>query len=353
MASRARRRAVAAAPGSARSPGAAVVASSATTRERYAGGRRAQARGSATIARARRSGHFHAMPNIKQQKKRVRTAAERAPREPALPLDDQDAGEAPAPRRSRTATPTAVETEHRALVKLIDRAVARGALHRNAGARKKSQAARARRSRAVAMPRPRGALRSRLCARPALRDLDQRALELELGRRREPPFSAWSSSARRTVASAQLVAAEVARLRVELLRRRTDAASAAPRPPSRDSPSASSALARADARDVAREDADEPRDRARARVAGALEHLLGGAQDRRDVARAPGVGEREVRRLGARRDERLDVGRGDALAAPPTSRACRPRRRARTGRRRRARRAARHASGSARRPRAA
>ena len=35
-----------------------------------------------------------------------------------------------------------VDTEHRNLVKWIDRAVARGALHRNAGARKKSQAAR-------------------------------------------------------------------------------------------------------------------------------------------------------------------------------------------------------------------
>ena len=33
------------------------------------------------------------------------------------------------------------EQEHRELAKLIDRAVARGALHRNAGARKKSQAA--------------------------------------------------------------------------------------------------------------------------------------------------------------------------------------------------------------------
>ncbi|MGH2850398.1 MAG: 30S ribosomal protein S20, partial [Solirubrobacteraceae bacterium] len=37
---------------------------------------------------------------------------------------------------------TTVEAEHRALVRLIDRAVARGALHRNTGARKKSRAAR-------------------------------------------------------------------------------------------------------------------------------------------------------------------------------------------------------------------
>jgi small subunit ribosomal protein S20 len=38
------------------------------------------------------------------------------------------------------------ETEHRQLIKLIDKAVKRGALHRNNGARKKSRAARLRRS---------------------------------------------------------------------------------------------------------------------------------------------------------------------------------------------------------------
>ena len=36
----------------------------------------------------------------------------------------------------------AVDTEHRALVQTIDKAVKRGALHRNTGARKKSRAAR-------------------------------------------------------------------------------------------------------------------------------------------------------------------------------------------------------------------
>jgi small subunit ribosomal protein S20 len=36
------------------------------------------------------------------------------------------------------------DTEHRALVSLIDKAVKRGALHRNTGARKKSRAARVR-----------------------------------------------------------------------------------------------------------------------------------------------------------------------------------------------------------------
>ena len=37
---------------------------------------------------------------------------------------------------------TSAETEHRALVATIDKAVKRGAVHRNAGARKKSRAAR-------------------------------------------------------------------------------------------------------------------------------------------------------------------------------------------------------------------
>ena len=38
----------------------------------------------------------------------------------------------------------AADAEHRRLVQLIDKAVKRGALHRNAGARKKSRAARLR-----------------------------------------------------------------------------------------------------------------------------------------------------------------------------------------------------------------
>jgi small subunit ribosomal protein S20 len=38
------------------------------------------------------------------------------------------------------------ETEHRTLISTIDRAVKRGALHRNAGARKKARAARIRAS---------------------------------------------------------------------------------------------------------------------------------------------------------------------------------------------------------------
>jgi small subunit ribosomal protein S20 len=44
----------------------------------------------------------------------------------------------------------AADSEHRALVQTIDKAVKRGALHRNTGARKKSRAARVRRGGAEA-----------------------------------------------------------------------------------------------------------------------------------------------------------------------------------------------------------
>jgi small subunit ribosomal protein S20 len=80
------------------------------------------------------------MPNIKQQKKRVRTAAE----ERLENLRYQSTIKTLAKRLAATAEEgdaATIEQEHRALAKLIDRAVARGALHKNAGARKKSQAA--------------------------------------------------------------------------------------------------------------------------------------------------------------------------------------------------------------------
>jgi small subunit ribosomal protein S20 len=81
------------------------------------------------------------MPNIKQQKKRVRLAAEQR-----LENLRYRSTIKTLTKRLQTATEggdaSAVETEHRNLVKLIDRAVARGALHRNAAARKKSQVAR-------------------------------------------------------------------------------------------------------------------------------------------------------------------------------------------------------------------
>jgi small subunit ribosomal protein S20 len=81
------------------------------------------------------------MPNIKQQEKRVRQAARQRTenlrwRSTAKTLmrrlreavDEGDAGE--------------VDRRHRELVRWLDRAAAHGALHKNAAARKKSQAAR-------------------------------------------------------------------------------------------------------------------------------------------------------------------------------------------------------------------
>jgi small subunit ribosomal protein S20 len=80
------------------------------------------------------------MPNIKQQKKRVRIASE----ERLENLRYRSTIKTLTKRLSTTAEAgdaAATVEEHKELVKLIDRAVARGALHRNAGARKKSQAA--------------------------------------------------------------------------------------------------------------------------------------------------------------------------------------------------------------------
>ena len=81
------------------------------------------------------------MANIKQQRKRIRIAADQRlenlryrstiktlTKRLSAAVDEGDA--------------EAVETEHRSLVRWIDKAVSRGALHRNAGDRKKSQAAR-------------------------------------------------------------------------------------------------------------------------------------------------------------------------------------------------------------------
>lgn len=81
------------------------------------------------------------MPNIAQQEKRVRSAARQrlenlryrstiktlAKRLDAAVADGDD---------------DQVAARHRELVRVIDRAAARGAIHRNAAARKKSQAAR-------------------------------------------------------------------------------------------------------------------------------------------------------------------------------------------------------------------
>ena len=79
------------------------------------------------------------MPNIKQQKKRVRIAAEQR-----LENLRYASTVKTFTRRLRAAVEEGdadrVAEEHRALVRWIDKAAARGALHRNAAARKKSHA---------------------------------------------------------------------------------------------------------------------------------------------------------------------------------------------------------------------
>ena len=81
------------------------------------------------------------MPNIQQQKKRVRTAAKQRLEN----LRYQSTAKTLA-KRLATAVEAGdkqrIETEHRELVRWLDRAAARGALHRNTAARRKAQAAR-------------------------------------------------------------------------------------------------------------------------------------------------------------------------------------------------------------------
>jgi small subunit ribosomal protein S20 len=81
------------------------------------------------------------MPNIKQQEKRVRVAARQR-----LENLRYRSSIKTLTRRLQTAVRDGdaeqVTAEHRELVRTIDRAAARGALHRNTAARKKSQAAR-------------------------------------------------------------------------------------------------------------------------------------------------------------------------------------------------------------------
>ena len=81
------------------------------------------------------------MANIKQQKKRIRIAAD----ERLENLRYRSTIKTLTKRLEAAVADGEAETvaaEHRNLVRLIDRAVSRGALHRNTGARKKSQAAR-------------------------------------------------------------------------------------------------------------------------------------------------------------------------------------------------------------------
>jgi small subunit ribosomal protein S20 len=79
------------------------------------------------------------MPNIKQQKKRVRTAAQER-----LENLRYISTVKTFTRRLRAAVEggdkARIAEEHRELVRWVDKAAARGALHRNAAARKKAQA---------------------------------------------------------------------------------------------------------------------------------------------------------------------------------------------------------------------
>jgi small subunit ribosomal protein S20 len=81
------------------------------------------------------------MPNIKQQKKRVRMAAEERIENLRYASTVKTLT-----RRLRAAVEAGdrdrVDADHRELVRWIDKAASRGALHRNAAARKKAQAAR-------------------------------------------------------------------------------------------------------------------------------------------------------------------------------------------------------------------
>ena len=80
------------------------------------------------------------MPNIKQQKKRVRIAAQERLENLRYASTVKTLS-----RRLRAAIDGGdkdqIAAEHRELVRWIDKAASRGALHRNTAARKKAQAA--------------------------------------------------------------------------------------------------------------------------------------------------------------------------------------------------------------------
>jgi small subunit ribosomal protein S20 len=81
------------------------------------------------------------MPNIKQQEKRVRTAS----RERLQNLRYRSTVKTLTKRLEAAVEERdaeAIASEHRTLVRWIDKAASKGAIHKNAAARKKSQAAR-------------------------------------------------------------------------------------------------------------------------------------------------------------------------------------------------------------------
>jgi small subunit ribosomal protein S20 len=80
------------------------------------------------------------MPNIEQQKKRVRTAG----RERLQNLRYRSTVKTLSRRLEaalESGDSAAAETEYRELVRMLDKAVTKGALHRNTAARRKAQAA--------------------------------------------------------------------------------------------------------------------------------------------------------------------------------------------------------------------
>ena len=81
------------------------------------------------------------MPNIQQQKKRVRTAAKQRLEN----LHYRSTAKTLARRLEeavRDGDQNRIAAEHQELVRLLDRAAARGAMHRNTAARRKARAAR-------------------------------------------------------------------------------------------------------------------------------------------------------------------------------------------------------------------
>ncbi len=96
---------------------------------------------SGTIREPAVAGLLTPMPNIKQQKKRVRTAA----RERLENLRYRSTVKTLTKRLQAAVADgdkTKIASEHTLLISTIDRAAAHGALHKNTAARKKSQAQR-------------------------------------------------------------------------------------------------------------------------------------------------------------------------------------------------------------------
>ena len=95
----------------------------------------------ATIPRPAIRGRFHAMPNIRQQEKRVRLAS----RQRIENLRWRSTAKTLMRRLEEAAQGSdadAIGTRHRELVSWLDKATAKGALHKNTAARRKAQAAR-------------------------------------------------------------------------------------------------------------------------------------------------------------------------------------------------------------------